>query len=495
MKNIKKVLASLLLVIVLASALIVVSKVNKTRSVKVGEEYNPKGEAVVISIDEYGGWNGLLIANGGLITTTDSINAKNGIKIKYVVENDATVSSDKLISGEYQGAGYTVNRYAFLQNKFDKANVPTIMPYITNYSNGGDGIIATSDITSVEDLVGKKIAVPQHSEAQTLIEWLLKNSSLTDEQVKTIRKNMVFYNTADETADAFFAGEVDAAATWEPYLTEALSSTESRILFDTSMATNLVMTGIVFNQEFAENHQEFMEKMIDGALQSRETYLKDFNGLRQMPAFKLASDEELYEMCNYASLATYADNMSVLNSTCKNVYKDMAEIWLTVGEKATPERAEEVFTDKYMSLLKGKYDEDDFTTFAFSADGRKAAENIANNSALLKVTLNVEFEADSAKIKSSSYEDLKEFAEVAKLLNGTYIQIEGNTAKVEGTDGVEFSKKRATSVAKYLHRLGVDYDRFIIVGNGDKNPIASNSTEEGKQKNRRTEVFFKVTGY
>ena len=85
--------------------------------------------------------------------------------------------------------------------------------------------------------------------------------------------------------------------------------------------------------------------------------------------------------------------------------------------------------------------------------------------------------------------------EVANILNGTYIQIEGNTAKVEGNDGVEFSKKRALSVAKFLNRLGVSSDRFIIVGNGDKKPIADNSTEEGRQQNRRTEVFFKVEGY
>ena len=54
---------------------------------------------------------------------------------------------------------------------------------------------------------------------------------------------------------------------------------------------------------------------------------------------------------------------------------------------------------------------------------------------------------------------------------------------------------RALSVAKYLQALGVDSDRFIIVGNCDKNPIDTNETEEGKANNRRTEVYFKVIGY
>lgn len=492
----KKILAPLLMIVLLVVALTGVSTLNKTRNVGKGEEYqNPNVEVVKITLDEWIGWKSLLDANGGLKTSSNSINAANGIKVEYIIENDAEKSSDKLISGEIKGAGYTINRLAYLQSKFDENGVSVMMPFVTNYSNGGDGIISTFDIKSIEDLENKKIAVPKYSEAQTLVEWLLSNSSLTDEQITTIRNNMEFYETADETAQAFFAGEVDAAATWEPYLSQAASSMESRILFDTSMATNLIMDGIVFEKGFLDTHEEWVQKWISGALDARSEYQANFSNIRQMEAFKLASDEEILEMTSYASLATFADNMSILENTGKTVYKEMAEVWLAIGEKAKPEKAPEVFSVEYISKLADKYPADDYTTFAFSASGRSAAENIANNSALLKTTLNIEFETDSAKIKSESYEELREFAEIANILNGTYIQIEGNTAKVEGSDGVDFSKRRALSVAKFLNRLGVSSDRLIIIGNGDKKPIASNETEEGKQKNRRTEVFFKVTGY
>ncbi|MBR3324511.1 MAG: OmpA family protein [Clostridia bacterium] len=492
----KRLLPAVLMVLILAIVLTGISVINKKRNVGKGEQYqNPNVEVVKITLDEWIGWKSLLDANGGLRTTSDSINAKNGIIVEYIVENDAEKSSDMLISGDIKGAGYTINRFAFLQNKFDENGTSVIMPFITNYSNGGDGIISTYDIKSVEDLVGKKIAVPKYSEAQTLVEWLLSNSSLTDEQVKEIHRNMVFFETADETAQAFFAGEVDAAATWEPYLSQAASSMESRILFDTSMATNLIMDGVVFEKGFLDTHEEWVEKWVSGVLDARNLYQTNLSTIRQMESFKLMSDEEIIEMTSYASLATFADNMSILENTGKTVYKEMAEVWVVIGEKAYPEKAPEVFSADYISGIADKYPADDYTTFAFSASGRSAAENIANNSALLKVTLNIEFEADSAQIKSESYDDLREFAEVANILNGTYIQIEGNTAKVEGNDGVEFSKKRALSVAKFLNRLGVSSDRFIIVGNGDKKPIADNSTEEGRQQNRRTEVFFKVEGY
>lgn len=494
MKNYGQSIAFLLVLLIVLSGISIYN--SKTKYGKAGEEYkNSSIETVHISLDEFIGWKSLIYANGGLVTTADSINAKNGIKVIYVIENDANISSDKLISGELQGAGYTINRLSFLQSKFNDAGIDIVMPYITNYSNGGDGIICSANIRSVEDLVGKKIAVPKYSEAQTLIEWLIKNSSLMDSQIENIRKNMVFFETADDTATAFFRGEVDAAATWEPYLTQAASSTNSRILFDTSMATNLVMDGLVFSTDFAESHEDFIVKLIDGALEANSMYLNEVDSIKVMPMFTLMSSSEIREMCEYASVATYADNMNILNSTCQEVYKDMANIWMSIGEKADASKAEFVFTDKYVAQLKGKYSEYDITAFSFSNEGREAAEQIANNAALLTVTLNVEFETDSYKIKSSSYEELNEFAQVAKLLNGCYIQIEGNTAKVDGDDGVDFSYKRALSVAKYLQALGIDSGRFIIIGNGDKNPIATNSTEEGKQQNRRTEVFFKQIGY
>ena len=494
--NFIKMLISGILVVVLALAgMLTVSHFSKKDNANPKNVVNTSSEKVRISLDEWIGWKPLIYANGGLMTTADSINARNGISVEYVVMNDATVSSSSLISNELQGAGYTVNRYAFLQNKFDEAGVDVVMPYITNYSNGADGIITKSSIKSVEDLVGKKIAVPRYSEAQTLVEWLIKNSSLTENEVNSIRGNMVFFETADDTAEAFFAGSVDAAATWEPYLTQAASSTNSRILFDTSMGTNLILDGLVFRKDFLESHKDFIVKLIDGALEANSMYLREFDSIKVMPMFELMDDGEIKEMCELASVATCADNLNLLDNTAVTMYKEMALIWASIGEKASPSRAESAFTSEYVNLLKDKYPDDDVTSFAFTSEGRQAAQQISNNSAFLSVRLDIKFDIDSYKISPESYEELNNFATTAKILNGVYIQIEGNTAKVDGDDGKEFSYKRARSVAKFLQALGIDPARFIIIGNGDTNPIDSNSTEEGKANNRRTEVFFKVIGY
>ena len=141
-----------------------------------------------VSLDEWIGWKSIIDANGGLTTQKGSIYDQLGIDVNISVINDATQSSNALIKGDLDAAGYTVNRTAFLSTKFKEAGIDVIMPYITNYSNGGDGIIAKSEIKNVKDLVNAKIGVPEFSEAQTLVVWFVNNSDLSDKEKKDIIK-------------------------------------------------------------------------------------------------------------------------------------------------------------------------------------------------------------------------------------------------------------------------------------------------------------------
>ena len=171
-------------------------------------------DTINLSLDEWIGWKSMIDANGGLTTQKGSIYDQLGIKVNISIINDATQSSNALIAGDLDAAGYTINRTAFLQDKFQKAGVKTVMPYVTNFSNGGDGIIAKSSINTVEDLVGAKIGVPQFSEAHTLVVWFVNNSDLSDVDKKKIIDNLVFFATPDDAAKAFFAVQVEVAATW-----------------------------------------------------------------------------------------------------------------------------------------------------------------------------------------------------------------------------------------------------------------------------------------
>jgi len=68
--------------------------------------------------------------------------------------------------------------------------------------------------------------------------------------------------------------------------------------------------------------------------------------------------------------------------------------------------------------------------------------------------------------------------------------IEGHTDNV-GSDEYNqtLSERRAQSAARFLTtHFEIDPDRLVVTGYGEKNPIADNSSEEGRQKNRRVQV-------
>jgi len=54
----------------------------------------------------------------------------------------------------------------------------------------------------------------------------------------------------------------------------------------------------------------------------------------------------------------------------------------------------------------------------------------------------------------------------------------------------ELSVARATNVVRFLQDVGVPPERLVASGRGEYDPVASNDTPEGRQKNRRIEIML-----
>lgn len=102
---------------------------------------------------------------------------------------------------------------------------------------------------------------------------------------------------------------------------------------------------------------------------------------------------------------------------------------------------------------------------------------------------NIFFDTNESKLKPSS---LSELDKVVLLMNenpNLKIQINGYTDDVgKPNDNLALSTARAVSVINYLLQKGIQKERLTFKGFGETNPIADNKTEEGKAKNRRTEL-------
>jgi OmpA-OmpF porin, OOP family len=107
-----------------------------------------------------------------------------------------------------------------------------------------------------------------------------------------------------------------------------------------------------------------------------------------------------------------------------------------------------------------------------------------------KFTLdNVHFETAKSILQPSSYAELNEIVEYMKLNPMQVIEIAGHTDNVgQDADNLKLSQARAESVKNYLLKKGVSAARLKAKGYGASQPVSDNDSEEGRQKNRRTEV-------
>ena len=118
----------------------------------------------------------------------------------------------------------------------------------------------------------------------------------------------------------------------------------------------------------------------------------------------------------------------------------------------------------------------------------------ANGLDAVKVTFDsgILFATNSSTLNASSQNTIKQIAQVLKNNSDVDVAIFGHTDST-GSDAINnpLSQKRAEAVESYLKSCGVAPRQIATVqGKGSYDPVATNATAEGRQLNRRVEVFI-----
>ncbi len=111
-----------------------------------------------------------------------------------------------------------------------------------------------------------------------------------------------------------------------------------------------------------------------------------------------------------------------------------------------------------------------------------------NNLSLIMPS-NITFATDQDQINAGFYPTLNAVSTVLRKYNRTLVDVNGHTDSTgDDNHNYRLSERRALSVANYLTSQGNDPRRFSVLGFGETQPIASNSTESGRAQNRRVEI-------
>lgn len=109
-----------------------------------------------------------------------------------------------------------------------------------------------------------------------------------------------------------------------------------------------------------------------------------------------------------------------------------------------------------------------------------------------KAILYINFDSGKSTIKKESFPVVEQIIEMMKQANDIKISIEGHTdSDGNNESNLKLSEQRAKAVVDAIVKSGVDKSRLSSAGFGEEKPIADNSTEEGKAKNRRVELIKK----
>ncbi len=175
-----------------------------------------------------------------------------GVVVELIVTEEKSLQMGALMAGRVDAVAGTVDEFPLYMKS------GSCIQYVLalDDSNGGDGIVALNEITSIADLKGRTVAFNEGSVSQFWLIVLLKEAGLSLSDVTMV--NM----TGTDAGTAFVAGRVDAAVTWEPHMTAGRQTEFGHLLIDSSASPGVIVDVIAVRCEVAESRADEVKGIV-----------------------------------------------------------------------------------------------------------------------------------------------------------------------------------------------------------------------------------------
>jgi NitT/TauT family transport system substrate-binding protein len=199
--------------------------------------------------------------------------AKEGVEVELIQIEDDTATLAALFAGQIDALA-TATQVVVASNEPDEEALACVL--MLDDSQGGDGILATKDIQTIADLKGKLVAFGHRSASQFYVNVLLKEVGLSEADIEVVDLR------SDAAAEAFMMREVDAAVTWEPYLSQGRNVAHGHLLTDSSERPGLIGDCLATKASiFNHRKQEFraVARAWDAAVRYVEAHPAEANAI------------------------------------------------------------------------------------------------------------------------------------------------------------------------------------------------------------------------
>src|SRR5215218_3006836 len=214
---------------------------------------------VAIGISGWTGFAPLTLANQA------GIFKKNGldVTIKKIPQKDRHLA---VASGDIQCAATTVETWI----SWNANGVAAKQIFQLDKSYGADGMVVRNTIAAIKDLKGKTVAASAPGTAPYFtLAWFLKKNGLSVRDVSVVNLE------PGPAAQAFLAGQNDAAMTYEPYLSTVREKPQAGKIIATTLDYPMIMDTVGCTPKFLEDNPKAAKALADSYFEALEMIAKE----------------------------------------------------------------------------------------------------------------------------------------------------------------------------------------------------------------------------
>jgi NitT/TauT family transport system substrate-binding protein len=248
--------------------------------------------------------------------------AKNGldVSIKKIPQASRHLA---IASGDIQCAATTVETWVV----WNANGVPTKQIFQLDKSYGADGMAVKNDIAAIRDLKGKTVAASAPGTAPYFtLAWFLKKNGLSVKDVRVVNLE------PGPAAQAFLAGQNDAAMTYEPYLSSVRAAPQGGKIIATTLDYPMIMDTFGCTPKFLEENPKAAKALADSYFEAVEMIGKD-----QAKAFEIMgadvkqTGEAFGKSASYLRWQDRAANKAFFAGEFETFSNEAADLLLEIG--------------------------------------------------------------------------------------------------------------------------------------------------------------------
>lgn len=290
---------------------------------------------IVIGISGWTGFGPLtLAAQAGLFK-------KHGLDVTLKKIPQASRSL-AMASGDIQCAATTVETWVV----WNANGVPSKQIVQLDKSYGADGIVARSDIKTVADLKGKSVAASAPGTSPYfMLAWVLNANKMKMRDVKVVNLE------PGPAAQAFLAGQNDAAVTYEPYLSAVRDKPQAGHILATTLDYPMVLDTLGCTPKFLDANPAAAKALVDGyfdALDMIKTDPKKSDEI--MGADVKQTGEEFADSAKYLRWVSREDNKTFFAKEFETFSTTAEELLMEIGTITTKPDPKTLFDPRPLGL-------------------------------------------------------------------------------------------------------------------------------------------------